>query len=72
MVRLVVLAAAVASAPSGGFVAGPVAPFDGGGVLTAAGLLYFAFAGVRVAGDARGGSTDATRTIPRAIPIALG
>ncbi|MEV4597441.1 amino acid permease [Amycolatopsis sp. NPDC049253] len=72
VVTLVVLAAAVASATSGGFVAEPFAPFDGGGVLTAAGLLFFAFAGYARLATLGEEVRDPARTIPRAIPIALG
>ncbi|WP_326833744.1 amino acid permease [Amycolatopsis rhabdoformis] len=72
LVTLVVLVAAVVSATSGGFVAEPFAPFHGGGVLTAAGLLFFAFAGYARLATLGEEVRDPARTIPRAIPIALG
>ncbi|MEV0072080.1 MULTISPECIES: APC family permease [unclassified Amycolatopsis] len=72
VVTLVVLAVAVVSATSGGFVAEPFAPFDGGGVLTAAGLLFFAFAGYARLATLGEEVRDPARTIPRAIPLALG
>ncbi|MET7994115.1 amino acid permease [Amycolatopsis sp. NPDC005232] len=72
MVTLVVLTVAVVSATSGGFVAEPFAPFDGGGVLTAAGLLFFAFAGYARLATLGEEVRDPARTIPRAIPLALG
>ncbi|MEV6898190.1 amino acid permease [Amycolatopsis sp. NPDC051372] len=72
VVTLVVLAVAVASAASGGFVAEPFAPFDGSGVLTAAGLLFFAFAGYARLATLGEEVRDPARTIPRAIPLALG
>ncbi|MEW2504505.1 amino acid permease [Amycolatopsis sp. NPDC047767] len=72
VITLVVLAVAVGSATSGGFVAEPFTPFDGGGVLTAAGLLFFAFAGYARLATLGEEVRDPARTIPRAIPLALG
>ena len=43
-----------------------------GGVLTAAGLLFFAFAGYARVATLGEEVRDPTRTIPRAIPVALG
>lgn len=72
VITLVVLAVAVGSAASGGFMAEPFTPFDGGGVLTAAGLLFFAFAGYARLATLGEEVRDPARTIPRAIPLALG
>ncbi|MGW4488191.1 APC family permease [Amycolatopsis sp. NPDC004368] len=72
VITLVVLAAAVVSATSRGFAAEPFAPFDGTGVLTAAGLLFFAFAGYARLATLGEEVRDPAKTIPRAIPLALG
>jgi len=45
---------------------------DAGGVLTAAGLLFFAFAGYARVATLGEEVRDPARTIPRAIPLALG
>ncbi len=45
---------------------------DAGGVLQAAGLLFFAFAGYARIATLGEEVTDPARTIPRAIPLALG
>jgi APA family basic amino acid/polyamine antiporter len=67
-VLVVVVAAGALS--GGGFVApGPV---RWGGVLTAAGLLFFAFAGYARIATLGEEVRDPARTIPRAIPLALG
>ena len=52
----------------------PVPPDPGGvlGVLTAAGLLFFAFAGYARIATLGEEVRDPARTIPRAIPLALG
>jgi APA family basic amino acid/polyamine antiporter len=47
-------------------------PFHGAGVLQAAGLLFFAFAGYARIATLGEEVRDPERTIPRAIPIALG
>ncbi|MET8852359.1 APC family permease [Amycolatopsis sp. NPDC004625] len=69
---LVLTAAGVAMAagPSGG---GPLVAWPGGGsVLEAAGLLFFAFAGYARLATLGEEVRDPARTIPRAIPLALG
>ncbi len=69
---LVLTAAAVAMAagPSAG---GPLVAWPGGGgVLEAAGLLFFAFAGYARLATLGEEVRDPARTIPRAIPLALG
>ncbi|MGW3994385.1 APC family permease [Amycolatopsis sp. NPDC004772] len=69
---LVLTAAAVAMAagPSSG---GPLVAWPGGGgVLEAAGLLFFAFAGYARLATLGEEVRDPARTIPRAIPLALG
>ncbi|WP_395362517.1 APC family permease [Streptomyces sp. YH02] len=71
---LAVLAAVVAASFGGGG-ASPLAP--GGeltvsGVLQAAGLLFFAFAGYARIATLGEEVRDPARTIPRAVPIALG
>jgi APA family basic amino acid/polyamine antiporter len=75
-VVLLVLAAAVAAAFSTrtGSV-GHLDPFGGttpGGVLQAAGLLFFAFAGYARIATLGEEVRDPRRTIPRAVPVALG
>ncbi|WJK37364.1 APC family permease [Solwaraspora sp. WMMA2065] len=75
-VVLVVLAAVVVAGLIGG--TGPVVggaggvPVDGWGVLQGAGLLFFAFAGYARIATLGEEVRDPRRTIPRAIPIALG
>jgi APA family basic amino acid/polyamine antiporter len=75
-VVLTVLAAVVAACLAGGTAAagrldvGADATF--GGVLQAAGLLFFAFAGYARIATLGEEVRDPKRTIPRAIPIALG
>ncbi|MBE8522241.1 amino acid permease [Amycolatopsis sp. H6(2020)] len=69
---LVLTAAAVtmAAGPSSG---GPLVAWPaGGGVLEAAGLLFFAFAGYARLATLGEEVRDPARTIPRAIPLALG
>ncbi|WP_280461206.1 APC family permease [Nocardia carnea] len=71
---LAVLAAVVVAAAIGGG-AGPEpgsgAGFSAGGVLQAAGLLFFAFAGYARIATLGEEVRDPARTIPRAVPIAL-
>jgi APA family basic amino acid/polyamine antiporter len=50
----------------------PPAPGDGFGVLTAASLFFFAFAGYARVATLGGEVEDPTRNIPRAIAISLG
>ncbi|GGL00696.1 putative transporter [Sphaerisporangium melleum] len=73
---LVVLAVAVAVCLAGGRAGlAPPSPATGmtaGGVLQAAGLLFFAFAGYARIATLGEEVRDPARTIPRAIPIALG
>ncbi|MEV5827654.1 APC family permease [Spirillospora sp. NPDC052242] len=73
---LAVLAAVVAAVlASGAADAGRLDPGAGataGGVLQAAGLLFFAFAGYARIATLGEEVRDPARTIPRAIPIALG
>jgi APA family basic amino acid/polyamine antiporter len=75
-VVLAVLAAVVAVClGSGGFDGGRLAIGDSagaGGVLQAAGLLFFAFAGYARIATLGEEVRDPARTIPRAIPLALG
>ncbi|GAA4527667.1 APC family permease [Amycolatopsis samaneae] len=73
-VTLLVLALAVAATSSGGaaFAVAPFAGFRAGGVLEAAGLLFFAFAGYARLATLGEEVRDPARTIPRAIPLALG
>jgi APA family basic amino acid/polyamine antiporter len=77
-VVLVALAVAVAAvlAGGGGGAGGPPpwAPLDGGvyGLLQSAGLLFFAFAGYARIATLGEEVRDPGRTIPRAIPLALG
>ncbi|WP_208401073.1 APC family permease [Amycolatopsis viridis] len=64
-----VLAMAVAGAPA----AAPLTPAaPAGGVLQSAGLLFFAFAGYARIATLGEEVRDPARTIPRAVPIALG
>ncbi|WP_156753550.1 APC family permease [Actinokineospora pegani] len=75
-VTLVVLTLAVLAALTGGAAsAGNLTPFPGGdlgGVLQSAGLLFFAFAGYARVATLGEEVRDPSRTIPRAIPVALG
>ncbi|WP_424190543.1 APC family permease [Actinokineospora sp. G85] len=75
-VTLLVLALAVLAALTGGAAsADNLTPFPGGdlgGVLQSAGLLFFAFAGFARVATLGEEVRDPRRTIPRAIPIALG
>jgi basic amino acid/polyamine antiporter, APA family len=86
-VVLAVLAAAVAGMLLGGqaspanlrWAGGPPGPLPGlppgggvGGLLQAAGLLFFAFAGYARVATLGEEVADPARTIPRAIPLALG
>ncbi|MEU7568387.1 APC family permease [Streptomyces fradiae] len=75
-VVLAVLAAVVVCAlGSGAADAGRLAPDGGatlGGVLQAAGLLFFAFAGYARIATLGEEVRDPGRTIPRAVPVALG
>jgi len=75
-VTLAVLAAVVvAGAVAGDAQAGRVAAGDGAGgygVLTAAGLIFFAFAGYARIATLGEEVRDPRRTIPRAVPLALG
>lgn len=73
LVALAVVVVATLGSPTTGFdnlsdlTAGGV-----GGILQAAGLLFFAFAGYARIATLGEEVTDPTRTIPRAIPLALG
>ncbi len=67
----VVVAALVAPVPAAAHAAAPV-PVTVTGVLQAAGLLFFAFAGYARIATLGEEVRDPARTIPRAIPIALG
>jgi APA family basic amino acid/polyamine antiporter len=75
-ITLLVLAAAIAAIVfAGGSRAFPVTTFGGtsaSGILEAAGLLFFAFAGYARIATLGEEVRDPARTIPRAIPIALG
>ncbi|MFD9887781.1 APC family permease [Amycolatopsis sp. NPDC059027] len=73
-ITLLVLALSVASMLSGGaaFAVTPFADFRTSGVLEAAGLLFFAFAGYARLATLGEEVRDPARTIPRAIPLALG
>ncbi len=65
----------VAALAGGTASAARLSPFPGtsiGGVLQAAGLLFFAFAGYARIATLGEEVRDPTRTIPRAIPLALG
>ncbi|SFB45770.1 amino acid/polyamine/organocation transporter, APC superfamily [Amycolatopsis marina] len=66
-----VLAIVFAGDPAGGNLA-PFPGGDAGGVLQAAGLLFFAFAGYARIATLGEEVRDPERTIPRAIPLALG
>ncbi|GAA1021161.1 MULTISPECIES: APC family permease [Amycolatopsis] len=70
-ITLVVLALVAVFGFSGTHVS-PWTPFHGGGVLEAAGLLFFAFAGYARLATLGEEVRDPARTIPRAIPLALG
>ncbi|WP_436499655.1 APC family permease [Actinokineospora sp. HUAS TT18] len=70
LAAVVVAALTSASADSARLHIGADAPF--GGVLQAAGLLFFAFAGYARIATLGEEVRDPARTIPRAIPIALG
>lgn len=72
---LAVLAAVVVAAALGGGASpepGSGTEFSAGGVLQAAGLLFFAFAGYARIATLGEEVRDPARTIPRAIPLALG
>lgn len=73
---LAVLAAVVAAAFTSGAAKADRLGFDGdlsvSGVLQAAGLLFFAFAGYARIATLGEEVRDPARTIPRAIPVALG
>lgn len=75
-ITLVVLALAVIGSFTGGTASTEhLTPFPGsgaGGILQAAGLLFFAFAGFARVATLGEEVRDPRRTIPRAIPIALG
>lgn len=67
---LLVSAVAMGAGPSAG---GPLVAWPGGGgVLEAAGLLFFAFAGYARLATLGEEVRDPARTIPRAVPLALG
>ncbi|MBJ7595472.1 MAG: amino acid permease [Candidatus Dormibacteraeota bacterium] len=76
VLTLLTLAVVVIAALAGGHAdVGHVTPFPGAGVrglLQAAGLLFFAFAGYARIATLGEEVRDPARTIPRAIPIALG
>nr|WP_312869032.1 amino acid permease [Amycolatopsis pithecellobii] len=69
---LVLVAAVVAIFLSGNGSGHEVFAFSFGGVLQSAGLLFFAFAGYARIATLGEEVRDPARTIPRAIPIALG
>ncbi|QGV79113.1 APC family permease [Streptomyces ficellus] len=73
---LAVLAAVVVSSLRSGAVdparLGPSGGMTAGGVLQAAGLLFFAFAGYARIATLGEEVRDPARTIPRAVPLALG
>ena len=75
-VALAALAAVVAAALLGGQASfdnlGPVTTGGWRGILESAGLLFFAFAGYARVATLGEEVTDPARTIPRAIPLALG
>ncbi|MET8328192.1 APC family permease [Streptomyces sp. NPDC005181] len=74
-VVLAVLAAVVTACLTGGVQASRLAPGSDAtvsGVLQAAGLLFFAFAGYARIATLGEEVRDPARTIPRAIPVALG
>jgi APA family basic amino acid/polyamine antiporter len=75
-VVLAALVATTAAAAFGGQASierlGPIGAGGAGGVLEAAGLLFFAFAGYARIATLGEEIVDPARTIPRAIPIALG
>ncbi|HEY7046168.1 MAG TPA: APC family permease [Jatrophihabitantaceae bacterium] len=72
LIALTVLVLAIATGGHAG-ASNLVAPTGGGyGVLQAAGLLFFAFAGYARIATMGEEVIDPARTIPRAIPIALG
>ncbi|WP_290058347.1 APC family permease [Amycolatopsis solani] len=70
---LLVLTAAGVAMAAGPSAGGPLFAWPGGGgVLEAAGLLFFAFAGYARLATLGEEVRDPARTIPRAIPLALG
>ncbi|MGW3965017.1 APC family permease [Amycolatopsis sp. NPDC005003] len=70
---LLVLTAAAVAMAAGPASGGPLVAWPGGGgVLEAAGLLFFAFAGYARLATLGEEVRDPARTIPRAIPLALG
>ncbi|MBE1497025.1 APA family basic amino acid/polyamine antiporter [Amycolatopsis lexingtonensis] len=70
---LLVLTAAGVAMATGPSAGGPLFAWPGGGgVLEAAGLLFFAFAGYARLATLGEEVRDPARTIPRAIPLALG
>ncbi len=66
---LTVAAVTMATGPSAGSL---TFPWSGTGILEAAGLLFFAFAGYARLATLGEEVRDPARTIPRAIPLALG
>ncbi|KKJ93272.1 APC family permease [Micromonospora sp. HK10] len=73
VVLTVLAVVAVSGAPHVGLDRlGGVAGIDARGVLTAAGLLFFAFAGYARIATLGEEVRDPERTIPRAVPVALG
>jgi APA family basic amino acid/polyamine antiporter len=73
-VVLAVLAAVVVACLGGAAAGGlrQVSGVDAGGVLEAAGLLFFAFAGYARIATLGEEVRDPARTVPRAVPLALG
>lgn len=69
---LAVLAAVVIAGLTGPVAAQPLGDTHFRGILTAAGFIFFAFAGYARIATLGEEVTDPERTIPRAIPIALG
>ncbi|MGW1592313.1 APC family permease [Streptomyces sp. NPDC002343] len=70
LAAVVVVCLASGAADAGRLGAGP--PAEPGGVLRAAGLLFFAFAGYARIATLGEDVRDPARTIPRAVPLALG
>jgi APA family basic amino acid/polyamine antiporter len=71
-ITLAVLAAVVTAGLTGPVAAQPLGDTHPWGVLTAAGFIFFAFAGYARIATLGEEVTDPARTIPRAVPIALG
>ncbi|MEV4640074.1 APC family permease [Actinoplanes sp. NPDC049548] len=72
VVIVVLLAVVTAGMTGGGRSGGGTVPVDAWGVLQGAGLLFFAFAGYARIATLGEEVREPQRTIPRAVPIALG